>query len=572
MGISLPVEVQHPTGTREQSQTVFVLARGAVISLTNAVIVGQKLTLKNLKNGKVVECRVLSVERGLKGTMQTELEFTEVIPEFWPVKFPSEEYGQAESHGRTSQSAVISAPSQVPAPSKYPTPPPITTSLDKPPVSSKPVQLAPLAGSLAGQKSEVVPAIQSSAALNKTPVPGTYSTSDVRAAELAASSIDNKAASRKTPVPGTHTINDFRRVDPAPSVELKVRNTPVPGSYTASDVHAMELKGSGVEIKVRNTPVPGTYTVNDFRPAEAPVARPHSTTHSHTQHRRVERASSGGGMKWIVLCAAVALIAAGVLLAPRFLHRTEGSAHSDSAPPQNAPAPAPDKLTLSEPAPSTTESSAANAPTSVPTIHVEEPAIETAKLESKAEPKPESKQEAHLETKSAQAAARQTAVKPSKNPEAQQELSVVKQSAATPTAHKHAPATDEPPPAPVLAGSDPETVANSQPPAVLSGIVAPPSPASAPKTVSHIKAPHLITATPPQYPAIAKQNRIQGDVTIEMDIDASGNVMGEKVISGPPFLQAAAKDAVRRWKYEPATLNDKPIPYHMLVKVHFALQ
>src|SRR5947209_12559507 len=45
MGISLPVEVQHPTGTREQSQTVFVLARGAVISVTNAVIVGQKLTL-----------------------------------------------------------------------------------------------------------------------------------------------------------------------------------------------------------------------------------------------------------------------------------------------------------------------------------------------------------------------------------------------------------------------------------------------------------------------------------------------------------------------------------------------
>ena len=98
------------------------------------------------------------------------------------------------------------------------------------------------------------------------------------------------------------------------------------------------------------------------------------------------------------------------------------------------------------------------------------------------------------------------------------------------------------------------------------------SPASAPKTISHIKAPHLITATPPQYPAIAKQNRIQGDVTIEMDIDESGNVSSEKVISGPPFLQGAAKDAVRRWKYEPATLNDKPIPYHMQVKVHFALQ
>ena len=584
MGISLPVEVQHPTGTREQSQTVFVLARGAVISVTNAVIVGQKLTLKNLKNGKVVECRVLSVERGLKGTMQTELEFTETIPEFWPVKFPSDDYGVAESHGRPSQSPVISAPSFTPSPAKHPTQPPVSASLDKPPAPSKPVELVPLAGSLGAQKPEIPPAVENSAASNKTPLPGTYSTSDVRAAELAASSIDNKSASRKTPVPGTHTVNDFRRVDPTPSVELKVRNTPVPGAFTAADVHAMELKGSGVEIKVRNTPVPGTYSVNDFRTAELPVARPHPTTsslthhpttYSHTQHRRVERASSssGGAMKWIVLCAAVALIAAGVLLAPKFLHHPVSPEHTEIAAVQTAPAPAPDKLTMSEPAPSNTEPSAATAPTSVPTIHVvEEPAVESAKVESKPESRPESNQEAHLDTKSTQSAAHQASTKPAKSPETRQELSVVKQSGAAPAVHKQAPAVEEPPPAPVIPGSDPTTVADSQPPAVLSGIVAPPSPASTPKTVSHIKAPRLITAAPPQYPAIAKQNRIQGDVTIEMDIDETGNVIGEKVISGPPFLQAAAKDAVRRWKYEPATLNDKPIPYHMQVRVHFALQ
>src|SRR5262249_24016516 len=155
--------------------------------------------------------------------------------------------------------------------------------------------------------------------------------------------------------------------------------------------------------------------------------------------------------------------------------------------------------------------------------------------------------------------------KPAKSSEQQQELSVVKHSGAAPVAHKQAPTSDEPAPEPTIPGGDSALVANSQPPAVLSGIVEPPSPVSAPRTVSHIKAPRLITAIPPQYPAIAKQNRIQGDVTIEMDIDENGNVTGEKVLSGPPFLQAAAKDAVRRWKYEPATLNDKAIPYHMQV-------
>jgi periplasmic protein TonB len=585
MGISLPVEVQHPTGTREQSQTVFVLARGAVISVTNAVIVGQKLTLKNLKNSKVVECRVLSVERGLKGTMQAELEFTEVIPEFWPVKFPSEDYGQSEAHGRPIQSAPVSAPSVhsyadpkpglTTHPAKHPTVPPINPSLDKPAISSKPVELVPLAGSLAGQKVEMTPAIASSAAQNKTPLPGTYSTSDVRAAELAASSIENKSAQRKTPVPGTHTINDFRRVEPAPSVEIKVRNTPVPGAYTATDVHAMDLKASGVELKVRNTPVPGTHSVNDFRSPEPTVTRHHSpATYSHTQHRRTESASSGSGMKWIVLCAAVVLIAAGVLLGPKFLHKPPSSAHVEAAPaPSPASAPT-EKLTASEPTVTTTpEPSAPTAQASAPTIPVEEPVVETPK-ENKSEAKlevKEAKSETRSESKSAPAASHQTSTKQqAKGSEQQHELAILKQSSAM--SHKQAPVTDETAPAPVLSAGGSELVANSQPPEVLTGIVAPPSPVSAPRTVSHIKAPRLITATPPQYPAIAKQNRIQGDVIIEMDIDANGNVTGEKVLSGPPFLQAAAKDAVRRWKYEPATLNDNPIPYHMQVKVHFALQ
>jgi periplasmic protein TonB len=577
MGISLPVEVQHLTGTREQSQTVFVLARGAVISLTNAVIVGQKVTLKNLKNGKVVECRVLSVDRGLKGTLQTELEFTEIIPEFWPVHFPSEDYGSAESRGRSSQPAPVSSPSlQSHIDSRpAPTTPPISPSFDKPAASSKPVELVPLAGSLAGQKAELTPAIESPVAQNKTPIPGTYSTSDVRAAELAASSIDNKAALRKTPVPGTHTINDFRRVEAAPSVELKVRNTPLPGVYTANDVHAMELKGSGVEIKARNTPVPGTYSVNDFRSTESPVARPHSTAYSHPQHRRTEASSSGGGMKWMVLCAAVVLIAAGVMVGPKFLHRQASSAHAEAAPTQTVAAPATEKLTASEPAAVPAEPATPNAQTSAPTLHVEEPAVEIGKenkTETKLEARSEAKPEPRLETKSTPSVSHQTSTKPAKSAEEQHGLSMVKQSNALAASHRQTVATDEAPPAPVLPAEDSALVANSQPPAVLTGVVTPPAPASAPRTVSHIQAPRLINAIPPQYPAIAKQNRIQGDVTIEMDIDANGNVIGEKVLSGPPFLQAAAKDAVRRWKYEPATLNDKPITYHMQVKVHFALQ
>ena len=471
MGISLPVEVQHPTGAREQSQTVFVLARGAVISLTNAVIVGQRLTLKNLKNSKVVECRVLSVERGLKGTNQVELEFTEIIPEFWPVHFPSEDYGASESRQSQPASSTLSSPARpelkpiVSAPAiKSPTPLPVSPSFEKPEIPMKPVELVPLAGSLAGQqKVELIPAAESSAARNKTPVPGTFSANDVRAAELAASSIDNKAAQRKTPVPGTHTINDFRRAEAKPPVELKVRKTPVPGSFTAADVHAMEMKGSGVEIKVRNTPVPGTHHVNDFRTSEISVARPHtSTVYSPPQHRPVPTASSGGGMKLILFCAAIIAIAAGALFAPKLLHRSENT-HTEVA--SATPTPATEKLTTSERVVATAEPTQQNAQPAAPAIQQEEPKLEIK--EAKTDTNPEPKTDARSETKPSTPTLTHAAnARPSKSSESEpRELAVVKQSGATPASHRHAPANDEEPPTPTL--PDTGSVTNDQPPEVL---------------------------------------------------------------------------------------------------------
>jgi len=45
-----------------------------------------------------------------------------------------------------------------------------------------------------------------------------------------------------------------------------------------------------------------------------------------------------------------------------------------------------------------------------------------------------------------------------------------------------------------------------------------------------------------------------------------------KVISGPALLHQAAKDALRLWKYQPATLNGQPMAMHLTVTVQFKLQ
>jgi protein TonB len=58
-------------------------------------------------------------------------------------------------------------------------------------------------------------------------------------------------------------------------------------------------------------------------------------------------------------------------------------------------------------------------------------------------------------------------------------------------------------------------------------------------------------------------------VVVDTAIDAAGNVTTTKVISGPAMLRQAAVDALRRWKYSPATLNGEPIAVHITVTINF---
>ena len=82
----------------------------------------------------------------------------------------------------------------------------------------------------------------------------------------------------------------------------------------------------------------------------------------------------------------------------------------------------------------------------------------------------------------------------------------------------------------------------------------------------------LVYSVPAQYPSMARQIHAEGEVIISLDVDTSGKVSGARAVSGPPILRAAALDAVRRWKYEPATLGDKPVVSTEVVKLQFKLK
>jgi len=61
-------------------------------------------------------------------------------------------------------------------------------------------------------------------------------------------------------------------------------------------------------------------------------------------------------------------------------------------------------------------------------------------------------------------------------------------------------------------------------------------------------------------------------VKIDALIGADGRVSTMKVIGGPALLHQSASDAVRGWKYKPATLNGQPVEMHLVVTVQFRLQ
>ena len=88
-----------------------------------------------------------------------------------------------------------------------------------------------------------------------------------------------------------------------------------------------------------------------------------------------------------------------------------------------------------------------------------------------------------------------------------------------------------------------------------------------------VKPPKKTFFPSPQYTEIARKARITGVVIVEAIIDKGGSVTNVKILKGLPMgLDQAAADAVSRWKFEPATLNGKPVAVIYNLTVNFQLQ
>lgn len=96
-----------------------------------------------------------------------------------------------------------------------------------------------------------------------------------------------------------------------------------------------------------------------------------------------------------------------------------------------------------------------------------------------------------------------------------------------------------------------------EPPIVIGGAVVPPV---------------LLQRIDPSYPETARKARRQGVVILEAIIDTSGNVVDVRVLRDIGLgCGDAALQAIRAWRYEPATLNGRLVSVYLTITVNFQL-
>ena len=100
----------------------------------------------------------------------------------------------------------------------------------------------------------------------------------------------------------------------------------------------------------------------------------------------------------------------------------------------------------------------------------------------------------------------------------------------------------------------------------------PPEPPKVVRVGGKIKEPRKLVHVPPLYPQHAQLARVQGTVTLEALLDATGKVESVTVLSSVPLLDEAAVRAVKQWRYSPTELNGVPVPVLMTIFVRFSLE
>lgn len=80
-----------------------------------------------------------------------------------------------------------------------------------------------------------------------------------------------------------------------------------------------------------------------------------------------------------------------------------------------------------------------------------------------------------------------------------------------------------------------------------------------------------VSQVQPVYPEMAKEAQIEGTVLLRVFVGPDGRVKDMRTVRSVKYLDASARDAVRRWIYKPALLRGEPVAVWIDVPVEFKL-
>jgi len=75
----------------------------------------------------------------------------------------------------------------------------------------------------------------------------------------------------------------------------------------------------------------------------------------------------------------------------------------------------------------------------------------------------------------------------------------------------------------------------------------------------------------PEYPAVARQIRLTGEVELEVQVDTTGGVEKANVLRGNTLLTGPSLQAIRKWKFKPFGPEASPTRATGPIKFNFQM-
>lgn len=582
----------HTQPFEEQTSTMIIFSHGGVLRMNTAVGVGQMLVLTNLKTRQDAICRVIKVRPNPKLAAYVEVEFTHPQPGYWGVSIPSDDEAPSRKSAVPAPTAVEPVKTGKPAPeiAWAPAAPPVAASPAAP--ESKPAEPPPPPAprfvpppkpestfAAIGSKEDVQPA--ASATSFREPKRASISP----AALTVAAPVELPPAPIAAP-PASLSMTDLRgdevhdaadnaadAVDSLGAHEYESSFAPAPtgassegifGNLSGDDSHAASKSSSSGTFGARLDSSFGASSGEDAQPR----------------------------MNWLLVAAGISVLITVIGGGLYFRSRSSDNHESAAKPPEVT-------RQTSQPALPPAQDIAPQAvpENSVPTADVTmpariQPSTPAPRIVTPSNPAPAPpvaivanpaasapKAAAHAPTAASPAATKPPAPAAVTQAAANSNIPKVTPGMMSPALDAHPAQVQrardaQSGAAPVISNSAASEVDSS----ALSGVATSQAPALAVPSVQpessvkiggDVREPRLISSVLPVYPLGARQAGVEGDVIVNTTIDKNGNVVGVKVLSGPPMLRQAALDALRRWRYEPSRLNGQPVAVEMQVTIKF---